>query len=108
MASAAATGILERAGTIGKAVLGVEKRPYVRAFGVLALLTVVEFQIPFISTDILSKDLQVLFLILFSITKAAIVVAYYMHLRYEPRVMTYVPLASLVLVGALVAVITLR
>jgi len=103
MASGEATGAL---GIVGKAVLGVEKRPYVRTFGVLAVVTLVEFQIPFISTDILSKSLQIVFLVAFSIAKAALVVAYYMHLRYEPRVLAYIPLVPLILIAGLVVVIT--
>ena len=104
MATGEVTGALR---AVGRASLGVEKRPYVRVFAALAASTAVEFQIPLPPiSDILSKDLQIVFLVAFAIVKASMVVAYYMHLRYEPRVLAYIPLAPLILIAALVAVIT--
>ncbi len=96
------------AGIVRRAALEIQRRPYVRVFGALAVMTLVEFQIPFISTDVLSKSLQIVFLLAFAITKASMVVAYYMHLRYEPRVLAYIPLVPLILIAGLVATITLR
>ena len=82
----------------------IQKRPYVRAFAVLALMTFVEIQIPGLA---IPKNIQIIFLIAFAVTKASIVVAYYMHLRYEPRALVYLPLVPLVLIAGLVITITL-
>jgi cytochrome c oxidase subunit IV len=41
-----------------------------------------------------------------STIKASLVVAYYMHLRYEPRWLALIPLAGLALVAVLVAALT--
>ena len=38
--------------------------------------------------------------------KGSLVVAYYMHLRYEPRWLALIPLAGLALVAVLVAALT--
>ncbi len=97
-----------RVGTVGaiRAAFDIEKRPYVRAFMALALLTLIEIQVP--GLTFLAKQIQIAFLVAFAITKASIVAAYYMHLRYEPRVLAYIPLVPIVLLAGLVISITLR
>lgn len=90
--------------TVHRAAERIRKRPYVQAFGVLAVLTFVEIQIPGLS---IAKTEQIAFLIALAVTKASLVVAYYMHLRYEPRILAYIPLAPLILIAALLLVITL-
>ena len=101
MATADAAGAV---GAMQRAAFEIQKRPYVRAFAALALKTFVEIQIPGLS---IAKTLQVIFLIVFTVTKASIVVAYYMHLRYEPWVLAYIPLVPLILIAGLVLTITL-
>ena len=102
MATAGATGAI---GGVHRAALEIEKRPYVRAFAALALMTFVEIQIPGLA---IAKALQIAFLVAFAVTKASIVVAYYMHLRYEPRALAYIPLVPLILIAGLVITITLQ
>jgi cytochrome c oxidase subunit IV len=76
------------------------KRPYFLVFVVLAVVTLVElnaygFGLPQLGTIIL--------LVVLATIKASLVVAYYMHLRYEPRWLGLIPLAGLALVAVLVA-----
>ncbi|MFQ6012558.1 MAG: cytochrome C oxidase subunit IV family protein, partial [Thermoplasmata archaeon] len=58
------------------------KRPYIPVFVALGLLTLIEIQIP--GMDI-AKASQIFLLMLFALGKGALVVLYYMHVRYEPR-----------------------
>ncbi len=72
------------------------RRPnYMLIFVFLALLTGVEVAVAFTP---IPKSAQVLFLIALAIAKATLVAMYYMHLRYEGRVLRVVALAPLVLV----------
>lgn len=80
------------------------RRPYVAVFIALAAITVVELQVP---TLPVGKLEQVLLLMATAAGKAALVVLYYMHLRYEPRLLALVPLVPLGLVFILVAVLAL-
>lgn len=89
----------ERAGTVA----GALKRPYVPVFVALGILTLIEVQIP--GLDI-AKNGQIFLLILFAISKAALVVLYYMHVRYEPRALALVALIPLFLaIGLLLTLI---
>lgn len=92
----------ERALTIVEASHAALKRPYIAVFAILGILTLIEIQIPGLP---LQKVDQISMLLLFSIGKASLVALYYMHLRYEPRLLTLVPLAPLFL--ALILVINL-
>src|SRR5712664_164303 len=79
------------------------KRPYVLVFAVLAIVTLVElnvysFGFPRVET--------ITILVVLATLKASLVVAYYMHLRYEPRWLALIPLAGLALVAVLVAALT--
>ena len=76
------------------------KRPYVLVFAVLAIVTLIElnvysFGLPRVET--------ITILVVLATIKASLVVAYYMHLRYEPRWLALIPLAGLALVAVLVA-----
>ncbi len=70
------------------------KRPYIPVFIALGILTLIEVQIP--GLDIV-KGSQIFLLMIFAISKGALVVLYYMHLRYEPRVLALVALIPLLL-----------
>jgi cytochrome c oxidase subunit IV len=48
----------------------------------------------------------ILILVVLATIKGSLVVAYYMHLRYEPRWLALIPLAGLALVAVLVAALT--
>ncbi|MCJ2531631.1 MAG: cytochrome C oxidase subunit IV family protein, partial [Candidatus Thermoplasmatota archaeon] len=63
-------------------------------FIALGILTLIEVQIP--GLDIV-KGSQIFLLMIFAISKGALVVLYYMHLRYEPRVLALVALIPLLL-----------
>lgn len=72
------------------------RRPnYMLVFAILAGLTAVEVGVTFTG---LSKSVQVPLLILLAVSKASLVGMYYMHLRYEGRVLRFVALAPLLLV----------
>jgi caa(3)-type oxidase subunit IV len=83
------------------------KRPYLLVFGTLAAVTFVELLIttPGTAPEI-EQTLRIAVLIVLSAIKASLVVAYYMHLRYEPRWLLLIPLAGLALVAVLVAALT--
>jgi caa(3)-type oxidase subunit IV len=83
------------------------KRPYLLVFGALAAVTFVELAIttPGTAPEI-EPTLRIVILIVLSTFKAGLVVAYYMHLRYEPRWLLLIPLAGLALVAVLVAALT--
>ena len=85
------------------------KRPYVAILVFLAVVTVVEVQIPTIGAAWgIAHELQIVFLMGTAIIKAAMVALYYMHLRYEPRVLRLLPVGPLVFVGLLVLVVVLN
>jgi cytochrome c oxidase subunit 4 len=67
---------------------------YMLIFVFLGLLTAVEVGVTFIG---LPKPVQVPLLIALAIAKATLVGMYYMHLRYEGRVLRFVALGPLLL-----------
>ncbi len=83
------------------------RRPYFLVFVMLALITVFELQVPTRFADFLQKPQQVAILIATSIAKASLVALYYMHLRYEPLVLRYVPLVPIGLMAILVLTLIL-
>ncbi|MFQ5908520.1 MAG: cytochrome C oxidase subunit IV family protein [Thermoplasmata archaeon] len=74
------------------------KRPYIPVFIALGILTFIEVQI--LGLDI-GKASQVFLLMVFAIGKAALVVLYYMHVRYEPRALALIAFVPLFLAIAL-------
>ena len=85
------------------------KKPYVAVLVFLAIVTVVEVQIPrlFASAGI-SSAWQIGVLMVTAVIKAAMVALYYMHLRYEPRVLRLLPVGPLVFVALLILVVILN
>lgn len=84
------------------------KRPYVLVLVLLALVTVAEVQVPSLGqTYRIPGGLQVLLLMASSIAKAALVALYYMHLRYESRILKFLPVGPLVFVLLLVMAVTM-
>ncbi len=86
------------------------RRPYVYVFLILAVVTAIEvfvsqLNLPTIS-GIAPSVLRISILILLATFKASLVVAYYMHLKYEPRWMMLIPFGALALVFVLVAALT--
>ncbi|HYM39281.1 MAG TPA: cytochrome C oxidase subunit IV family protein [Thermoplasmata archaeon] len=86
------------------------RRPYVYVFIALAVVTAIEV---YISTQtfpslagVAPSVLRISSLILLATFKASLVVAYYMHLKYEPRWMMLIPFGALALVFVLVAALT--
>jgi cytochrome c oxidase subunit 4 len=71
------------------------KRPYLQVFGLLAVLTLIELQIP----NLPAPRTDIMFvLIAIATAKASLVVMYYMHLRYEPRLLALIPISTVLLV----------
>ncbi len=82
------------------------KRPYVPVFVFLGLVTLVEVQIPTLGQTLgISQTLQIGFLIGTAIIKAGLVALYYMHLRYEPRILKILPMFPLVFVALLITTV---
>lgn len=92
---------------IPSAVETLRKRPYLLVFGALAAVTFVELLVttPGIAPEI-ETTLRITILVVLSTFKAGLVVAYYMHLRYEPRWLLLIPLAGLAIVAVLLAALT--
>ena len=82
-----------------------KKRPYVYVFGALAAVTALELNVGILG---LAHDLQVAALLMMATLKASLVAAYYMHLRYEPRIIRLLPVAPLVFVVLLVIIVILH
>jgi len=82
---------------------GAHKRPYVYVFVVLAVVTLIEVYVAGLT---FAEAEKILVLVSLATTKASLVVAYYMHLRYEPRWLMLIPFGGLALVFILVAALT--
>ena len=80
------------------------KKPYALVFVALAVITILEVQIPTYGASLLGlqKTEQILLLMATAVAKASFVALYYMHLKSEPLVLKYVPIVPLVLVAILV------
>jgi cytochrome c oxidase subunit IV len=63
------------------------KRPYLQVFVALAVLTAVEVGLASLSID---KTVRVLILLGLSAAKAALVALFYMHLRYDHRILALI------------------
>jgi caa(3)-type oxidase subunit IV len=81
----------------------VRKRPYVLVFAILAVVTFAELNV--FSLNLAQLE-RVTILVVLATIKGSLVVAYYMHLRYEPRWIALIPLGGLALVAVLVAALT--
>jgi len=99
--TAAETAVAIRVPTAGETS---RKRPYIPVFGTLAVVTALELAITTPGYfPALEHTFRIVLLVVLSTIKASLVVAYYMHLRYEPRWLALIPLAGLALVAVLVA-----
>ena len=84
------------------------KKPYFAVFLVLAIVTVFEIQVPTFGQYGIPKAAQITMLMATAIAKASLVALYYMHLKYEPLVLRYVPLVPLGLVAILILTLVVR
>lgn len=82
-----------------------EEPRYMVVWGALALLTLVEIGVAFLG---LSRSLTILALIGLAIWKAMLVALYYMHLRFEPRMLRVVAAAPLLPAAILVLLVLLE
>ncbi len=73
-------------------------RPYIPVFVMLGVLTLIEVWIARLDIAPASRTFS---LMIFAIGKASLVVLYYMHLRYEPRLLALVPLIPVFMALAL-------
>ncbi|MCS7087376.1 MAG: cytochrome C oxidase subunit IV family protein [Thermoflexales bacterium] len=71
----------------------------VTVFGILTLCTIVEIALPLLHIE---RSVLVPLLLGISFTKAGLVAAYYMHLRYEPPIYTAIFLAPALFAGFLI------
>ncbi len=79
------------------------RRPYVYVFIALAVVTLIEVYVSQLS---IASVERISVLVVLATFKASLVVAYYMHLKYEPRWLMLVPFGALALVFVLVAALT--
>src|SRR5438132_13251314 len=92
MATATATGTAP--------VEEVRKRPYVVVFVILAVVTFIELNV---YSLLLPRLETITILVVLAAIKASLALAYYMHLRYEPRWIASIPLRGLALFAVRVA-----
>lgn len=82
------------------------KRPYVLVLGLLAIVTVLEVQVPNLGAWFgVGRGLQTVLLLISSSAKASLVGLYYMHLKYEPRLLRLIPVGPIFFAVALAIVI---
>ena len=81
------------------------KPNYMKIFAFLAILTAIEV---FAALTIATQSLRVVFLLLLAIAKAGLVVAYYMHLRFEKNALRVIAFAPLILVALLTTMLLLE
>lgn len=70
------------------------RRPYMRVFAFLVLLTVVEVGVAFV---LAASSAKAPLLIALALAKATLVAMYYMHLRFEGRVLRLIAIFPLIL-----------
>ncbi len=84
------------------------KRPYVLVLVLLAVVTVLEVQVPSLGARFgIAEWLQVVLLVVSSVSKAVLVALYYMHLRYEVRILKLIPVGPLAFVVLLIFAVTM-
>ena len=81
------------------------KPDYMKIFVFLAVLTAIEVVAAFF---IATQAYRVAFLIILALAKAGLVVAYYMHLRFEKNALRVIAFGPLVLVALLMTLLLLE
>jgi cytochrome c oxidase subunit 4 len=71
-----------------------KRAPYLAAFGVLVALTVVEIGV--VRSGGIPRGAAVVALIAIALAKAALIALFYMHLRYETRILKLTVLGPLI------------
>ena len=80
--------------------------PYMMVFLGLAVLTVAEVLVAFVSH--MPKRILIIVLLLLAVWKALLVALYYMHLKFEPRKLWMLVLSPLPLAAVLVLTVLLE
>jgi len=93
---------------LAKAAAHVAKKPYFAVFLFLGFITLFEINVPTFGAYGIPKAAQVIMLMATAVAKGALVALYYMHLKYEPLVLRYVPLVPLGLVAILVLTLVVK
>ncbi len=75
------------------------RRPYVTVFVILAILTAIEV---WVGSLAVAKSLQIGVLLALAAGKAALVALFYMHLRYDDRVIVLIAASPLLFMSILV------
>lgn len=79
------------------------RRPYIPVFVMLGVLTLIEL---WVSALAVPWGNRIGALMILAISKGSLVVLYYMHLRYEPRLLSLIPLIPVFMaIGLLVTLI---
>jgi cytochrome c oxidase subunit 4 len=94
----------------GPAVRGGERKQYVLVFALLGVLTLVELGVA--STSGIPRPAALIAFVSLALAKAALIALFYMHLRFETRILRLTVLAPLVAPAAygviLIAEVTAR
>src|SRR5207237_8350517 len=100
----AETAVATQAPAIGETI---RRRPYIPVFAVLFVVTGLEIAITTPGYfPVLEHTFRIVLLVIMSTIKASLVVAYYIHLRYEPPCLALIPLAGLSFLAVLAAALT--
>ncbi len=78
---------------------------YIKIFVFLAVLTAIEVSAAFL---ISTQALRIVFLLLLAVSKAGLVAAYYMHLRFDKNAFRVIALGPLILVALLTTMLLLE
>jgi cytochrome c oxidase subunit 4 len=79
------------------------KRPYMRVFVGLAVLTAVEVSLA--SLAVLPRPILIILLLILAAAKALLVAMYYMHLRYDHRILWIIGGFPFFLAGVMMLII---
>lgn len=69
---------------------GHDKRPYIAIFVWLFVLTAIEVSSAYVPHSVFPHEYVIPLLLILAVAKAGLVAAYYMHLRYDPRLLTVI------------------
>src|SRR5207244_10669434 len=102
----AETAVPTQAPAIGETI---RRRPYIPVFAVLFVVTGLEHAITTPGyVPVLAHTFRIVLLVIMSTIKASLVVAYYMHRRYEPRWLDLIALCASPAASALRRALTAR
>ncbi len=84
-----------------------QRRAYNRVFWILAVLTAFEVSLGLAAAQVLPRPLLISVLLAVAVSKASLIALYYMHLRYESKLLTLIFVVPLLFAVMLAAFSTL-